>query len=105
MVKKDYFYNLLKSICELDNLSFQKIKFEHTDKNIYINIKNNVKENVELEVMEILSKIYHILVPLKIDFTHQLYLYPNRKGLDKFVLVFKKEDYLQLNLKLETGDI
>ncbi|UQW96784.1 hypothetical protein M2M59_12530 [Rummeliibacillus sp. G93] len=104
MGTKDYFKNLLKIVCEDENLPLQKVKYTRTDNNVYISIRNNIKGDVELDVIEILSNLLHILVPLKIDFTHYYTLYPHKKGLDEFVIVFKKEDYLNLNLKLETGD-
>jgi len=102
--KKDHFKNLLKSNCMDENIPLRKVKYNCTDKNVYIRIKNDIKRDVELDVIEILSKILTVLVTLKVDFNHYYSLYPHKKGLDEFVILFKKEDYLNLNLKLETGD-
>lgn len=104
MDKKNYFLKLLKTNCEDEHIPFRKIRYKRTNNNVYISIKNDIKGDVELDVIEILSSILTILVPLKVDFKHYYSLYPNKKGLDEFVIVFEEENYSKLNLKLETGD-
>lgn len=102
---QDYYQNLLKRLCKEQKISSRKPRFEIIDDLIVINIKNHLREGVDLECFKILNLIIQTVVPLGIKFNQQLYLYPNGDRLDRVVITFNKNEYLLLNKKLETGDI
>lgn len=103
--KNDYYQNLLKTLCKARNISPKRARFENIEDLVVINIKNQLKEGVDLECFIILNLIHRTLVPLGISFNEQLTLYPKGDRLDKVAITFKKNDYLLLNKKLEEGDI
>lgn len=103
--KEDYYQSLLKRLCKAQNISPKKPRFENIEDLVIINIKNHLKEGVDLECFKILNLIYQTVVPLGIKFNQQLYLYPGGDRLDRVVISFSKDDYMILNKKLETGDI
>lgn len=103
--QKDYYQNLLKRLCEANNVSPRKVRFENIEDVVVINVKNHLKEGVDLESFKILNLIHRTVVPLGIKFNEQLYLYPKGDRLDRVSITFKKNDYMLLNKKLEEGDI
>lgn len=108
MNEKDYYKNLLKELCKANNISPRKPRFENfndMENLVLIHIKNNLKEGVDIECFKILNLIYQTVIPLGIKYKQQLLLYPNGNRLDRVTIAFKKEDYILLNKKLETGDI
>lgn len=108
MNKKDYYKNLLKGLCEVNNISPRKPRFEYfndIEELVLIHIKNHLKDGVDIECFKILNLIHQTVIPLGITYNQQLCLYPNGNRLDRVTVSFKKEDYILLNKKLETGDI
>ncbi|QPQ29243.1 hypothetical protein JNUCC51_15145 [Lysinibacillus sp. JNUCC 51] len=72
---------------------------------VTFNIKNHLKEGVDLECFKILNLIYQTVGPLGIKFNQQLLLYPGGNRLDRVTVTFSKKDYIALNKKLESGEI
>ncbi|WP_243292170.1 hypothetical protein [Bacillus sp. FJAT-47783] len=105
MEQKNHYKNLLKKICKANNISPQRLRFEQIEDFVIINIKNQLKEGVDLECFKILNLIHQTASPLGIRFEQQLYLYPRGERLDRVAIMFNKEDYVLLNEKLEKGDI
>ncbi|WP_110114968.1 hypothetical protein [Bacillus sp. CGMCC 1.16541] len=104
MKQNDYYRNLLKRLCKANNIS-RKLKFETIEELVVINLKNHLKDGVDLECFKILNLIHQTVIPLGIKFNQQLYLYPDGDRLDRVAITFNKSDYLLLNKKLEEGDI
>lgn len=108
MKEKDYYKDLLKRLCKANNISPQKPRFENfsdIEDLVLIHVKNHLKEGVDIECFKILDLIYQTVIPLDIKYKQQLLLYPNGNRLDRVTISFKKEDYILLNKKLETGNI
>ncbi len=106
--EKDHYKDLLKGLCKINNISPRKPRFENfndMEELVLIHIKNHLKEEVDIECFRILDLIYQTVIPLGITYKQQLLLYPNGNRLDRVTICFKKEDYILLNKKLETGDI
>ncbi|KLV14207.1 hypothetical protein [Bacillus altitudinis] len=104
MAQKDHYRNLLKRLCEAQGISTRKPRFEQVENLILINLKNQLKEGVDLECFKILNLIHQTVSPLGIKFDQQLTLYPGGDRLDRVTISFDKDDYNLLNNKLETGD-
>ncbi|MEK5136299.1 hypothetical protein NST39_19885 [Bacillus sp. FSL W8-0645] len=104
MAQKDHYKNLLKRLCEDQGISTRKPRFEQVENLILINLKNQLKEGVDLECFKILNLIHQTVSPLGIKFDQQLTLYPGGDRLDRVTISFDKDDYDLLNNKLETGD-
>ncbi|WP_243292163.1 hypothetical protein [Bacillus sp. FJAT-47783] len=105
MKQNDYYQNLLKKLCKANNVSPQKARFQNIEDLVVINVKNHLKEGVDLDCIKILNLIHQTVVPLGIKFNQQLYLYPNHDRLDRIAITFNKNDYALLNKKLEEGGI
>ncbi|MCM3223323.1 hypothetical protein M3644_26595 [Bacillus cereus] len=108
MKEKNYYKDLLKKLCEVNNISPRKPRFENfndMEELVLIHIKNQLKEGVDIECFKTLDLIYQTVMPLGIKYKQQLCFYPNGNRLDRITVSFKKEDYIMLNKKLETGDI
>lgn len=103
MKENDYYQNLLKRLCKAENISPRKPRFEEVEDLVLIHVKNHLKEGLDLESVKILNLIYQTVVPLSVKFTQQLCLYPNGDRLDRVTISFKKNDYMDLNQKLKTG--
>ncbi|ARD47328.1 hypothetical protein [Sporosarcina sp. P33] len=101
----DVFKQVIKKLCEVNNISPRKPAFETIDNIVVISVKNNLKDGVELDCFHILNLIYQIITPLGIKFNQQLYLYPNSKRVARITVTFKKEDYDVLNMRLENGNV
>ncbi|RVT57202.1 hypothetical protein [Niallia taxi] len=102
MKKNDHYQNLLKRLCEANNI--RKPRFETLEGSVIIHIKNQLKEGVDLDSFKILNLVLQTIVPLSIKFNQQLYLYPNGDRLDRVTITFSEDDYIELNRKLEEGD-
>ena len=70
-----------------------------------INVKNNLKEDVDLDCLMIMNLVYQTVSPFSIKYIQNLTLYPNGKRLDGIQIIFSKSDYILLNEKIRTGDI
>lgn len=105
MGQNNHYKNLLKRLCEANNVSPRKARFENIEDLVVINLKNHLKEGVDLETFKILNLIHQTVVPLGIKFNVQLHLYPKGDRLDRVAITFKKDNYELLNKKLEEGDI
>jgi len=105
IIEKNFYKELLTRQCKAYDISPQKPRFNIIEDIVTINIKNHLKEGVDLECFTILHLIHQTLVPLGIKFDQQLTLYPDRKRLDRVTISFSKNEYIRLNKKLETGDI
>lgn len=105
MAQTDYYKDLLKRLCEHQGIYTCKPRFENIEDLVVINLKNSLKEGVDLEIVKIINIVYQTVVPLGIGFDQQLYLYPNGNRLDRIAISFEKADYDVLNKKLETGEI
>lgn len=101
----DHYQNLLKRLCKARDISPRRVKFENIEDIVVINIKNQLKEGVDLESVIILNLINQTVVPLGIKFDQQLCVYPNGDRLDKVSIYFNKDDYMLLNEKLEIGEL
>ncbi|MED3689969.1 hypothetical protein P4534_14315 [Peribacillus butanolivorans] len=84
----DYYQNLLKRLCKIQNIPPRKPRFENIEDVVIIHVKNRLKEGVDLECFKILNLIYQTVVPLGIKFNQQLYLYPNGDRLDRVTISF-----------------
>lgn len=104
-MKVDHYQNLLKRLCKARNISPRRVRFENIEDIVVINIKNQLKEGVDLESIIILNLINQTVVPLGIKFDQQLCVYPNGDRLDRVSIHFNKDDYMLLNNKLETGEL
>ncbi len=96
---------VVKKLCEVNNISPRKPAFETIDNIVVISMKNHLKDGVDLDCFHILNLIYQIIAPLGMKFNQQLYLYPNSKRVARIAVTFKKEDYNALNMKLENGNV
>ncbi|OVE34142.1 hypothetical protein CCZ20_28070 [Priestia aryabhattai] len=105
MEKTDHYKSLLKRLCKANNISPRKPRFQNVEDLVLIHIKNDLKEGVDLDTVKVLNLIYQILVPLNIKFVQQLCLYPKEDRLDRVTISFDKNDYWDLNKKLEEGDV
>ncbi|MED2976137.1 hypothetical protein P4284_05295 [Bacillus swezeyi] len=105
MAQSDHYKNLLKTLCKDQGISTRKPRFEQVENLVLINLKNHLKEGVDLECFKILNLIHQTVSPLGIKFDQQLTLYPGGNRLDRVTVSFDKDDYELLNKKLETGDI
>lgn len=101
---RDYYQDLLKRLCKANNISL-KLRFENIEDMIVINIKNHLKEGVDLDCFKIINFIYQTVMPFNIKYNQTLYLYPGGNRLDRVTISFDKNDYINLNKKLEIGDI
>ncbi|ASS90658.1 hypothetical protein C0966_17810 (plasmid) [Bacillus methanolicus] len=104
-MKIDHYQNLLKKLCKVHDISPRKPRFENIEDVVVINVKNHLKEGVDLECFKVLNLIVQTVVPLGIKFNQQLYLYPGGNRLDRVAVTFNKSDYLLLNKKLEEGNV
>ena len=104
MAQKDHYKNLLKRLCEDQGISTRKPRFEQVENLILINLKNQLKEGVDLECFRVVNLIHQTVSPFGIKFDQQLTLYPGGDRLDRVTISFDKYDYDLLNNKLETGD-
>ncbi|MBR0630027.1 hypothetical protein [Bacillus altitudinis] len=104
MAQKDHYKNLLKRLCEDQGISTRKPRFEQVENLILINLKNQLKEGVDLECFRVVNLIHQTVSPFGIKFDQQLTLYPGGDRLDRVTISFDKDDYDLLNNKLETGD-
>ncbi|MGE7695584.1 hypothetical protein ACQKNC_16005 [Lysinibacillus sp. NPDC094177] len=105
MEQQDYYQNLLKMLCKAHNISPRKPRFIEIEDIVSINVKNHLKEGVDLGCFKILNLIYQTVGPLGIKFNQQLLLYPGGNRLDRVTVTFSKKEYIVLNKKLETGEI
>ncbi len=104
MAQKDHYKNLLKRLCEDQGISTLKPRFEQVENLILINLKNQLKEGVDLECFRVVNLIHQTVSPFGIKFDQQLTLYPGGDRLDRVTISFDKDDYDLFNNKLETGD-
>ncbi len=102
---KDIFKQVVKKLCEVNNISPRKPAFETIDNIVVISVKNHLKDGVDLDCFHILNLIYQIITPLGMKFNQQLYLYPNSKRVARITVTFKKEDYDALNMRLGHGNV
>ncbi|MED3622561.1 hypothetical protein [Neobacillus thermocopriae] len=100
-----HYKNLLMRLCKAESIFPRRLRFEQIEDFVIIQVKNKLKEGVDLECFKILNLIHQTVIPLGIRFDQQLYLYPGGHRLDKVVIMFNKEDYILLNNKLEKGEI
>ena len=101
----DVFKQVVKKLCEVNNISPRKPAFETIDNIVFISMKNHLKDGVDLDCFHILNIIYQIIAPLGMKFNQQLYLYTNSKRVARVTVTFKKEDYDALNTKLKNVNI
>lgn len=105
MGNSDYFKQAVKKLCEINNISPRKIRFETIENIVVLSVKNHLKEGVDLDCFHILNLIYQLITPLGIKFNQQLYLYPNSKRVARVTVTFKKEDYDALNMRFMHGNV
>jgi len=74
----DYYQNLIKRLCKAHNLSPRKPRFIVVEDVVTINVKNHLKEGVDLDCFKILNLIYQTV---------------------------GKQDYIALNKRLENGEV
>lgn len=101
----DYFKSYIKGLCNINNISSKKVKFEKIENIIVINISNKLEDGIDLESFKILNLIYQVISPLGIKFQQQLYIYPNSERVDRITINFEKETYNYLNRKIKNGNI
>ena len=104
-VDSDLFKQLVKILCNVNNICPRKPRFETIENVVVIRLKNHLKDGVDLECFHILNFIYQIITPLGIKFNQQLHLYPHSKRVARVTLTFKKEDYDALNVIMRDGHI
>lgn len=105
MGNSDYFKQAVKKLCEINNISPRKIRFETIENIVVLSVKNHLKDGVDLDCFHILNLIYQLITPLGIKFNQQLYLYPNSKRVARVTVTFKKEDYDALNMRFMHGNV
>ncbi|MET1249440.1 hypothetical protein ABWW58_11685 [Sporolactobacillus sp. STCC-11] len=100
MGKNDYFKKSIKISCTRQDISPKRARFDEIENLVTINIKNHLKEGVDLECLKILNIIHQTVIPLGIKYSEQLDLYPGGNRLDRVVVSFDKKSYTLLNQKL-----
>jgi hypothetical protein len=61
----DFFKQVVKRLCKINNISPQKLKFEIIGNVMVIRIKNHLKDGVDLDCFNILNLIYRTIGPLE----------------------------------------
>lgn len=104
-VESDVIKQIIKGLCKVNDISPRKVRFESIEGVVIIGVKNHLKDGVDLECFHILNLIYQMITPFGVKFNQQLYLYPNSKRIARITVMFQKEEYDSLNMKMKNWDI
>ncbi|MDV6379277.1 hypothetical protein ORD22_13740 [Sporosarcina sp. GW1-11] len=104
-MESDVIKQIIKGLCKVNDISPRKVRFESIEGVVIIGVKNYLKDGVDLECFHILNLIYQVITPFGVKFNQQLYLYPNSKRVDRITVMFQKEEYDSLNMKMKNGYI
>ncbi|PIC69366.1 hypothetical protein CSV77_13820 [Sporosarcina sp. P16b] len=104
-MESDVIKKIIKGLCKVNDISPRRVRFESIEGVVIISVKNHLKDGVDLECFHILNLIYQVITPFGVKFNQQLYLYPNSKRVARITVLFQKEEYDSLNMKMENCDI
>jgi len=99
----EFFKLAVKRLCQVNNISTRKLRFQTIENLVVISVKNQFKDSVDLDCFHILNLIYQVIAPLGVKFNQQLYTYRNSKRVARVTVTFKKEDYDTLNMRTRDG--